>query len=160
MGSYWNKKGKYQKEYNQIQKKFNKSDKQYFETDLLNSISVLYYDYNNNGFCNNCSTEWNFLYQNAQKAKLSTKALQTLHPYRTGLRPNKITSSTPEAKALDQLVDNVMKYVIARKGKYQDRTVTDAEMQKLREPDYVYEADNFFDEDDEFSDFEVAEDLS
>lgn len=153
MGSYWNKKGKYQKEYNQLRKKMDADGKEFFETDLLNTISILYYDYHNNGFCNNCSAEWNFLNDSAKKAKLSVKALQTIYPYRTGLRPEEVTSTSAVAKALDQLTDGVLRYIIARKGKYQERTVTDASLRKLREPDYVY-SDHFDDEFDDEAEFD------
>jgi len=51
--TYWNGKGKYQKQYEILEKLIPKEKRSKYENiELLRCISNVYYDYYNNGFCN------------------------------------------------------------------------------------------------------------
>jgi hypothetical protein len=60
--TYWNSNGKYQSQYIELSKLVPYSGKcEYVEGELIRSLCKVYYDYYNNGMCNNTSGACNYI---------------------------------------------------------------------------------------------------
>ena len=87
--SYWNRNGKYQKEFNRFDKMGlmpASGNASTLEGELLRCANNLYYDLYNNGCCNNKSGFWNFLVTNNHLLKIKVEVLSEVKDYACGKR--------------------------------------------------------------------------
>jgi len=78
---YWDNKGAYQAEYNELVENYMpmSGPAANLSGEVIRAVSKIYHDAYNNGFLNNTSGAWNFLYTYVQTEKMHD-ALETLKP--------------------------------------------------------------------------------
>ena len=137
--TYWNSKGRFQNEYQKLYPELvadsGKSDT--VEGELLRAICKLYYDYYNNGMCNNTSGPAKFLAKKLEQVstpEINNYLLQIYNESNTG----GYTSANLEIP-LEIVCDFVIEVILNKNGNYQANS---EDMYDNQEPD------NFYDEDD------------
>jgi hypothetical protein len=130
---YWNNTGKYQEQYNNLKTgllpPYGKAKT--VEGELLRAASNLYYDYYNNGFCNNCSGEVNYLLKMDKELNLDIK--DDLLAIKKDARYLAYTEND-YAKELENIVDSVIIHIASKLG---FNTENDFDCLSLMEDDYI-----------------------
>ncbi|BCG50264.1 hypothetical protein [Ralstonia phage RP13] len=148
--TYWDHAGKYQAEYEQLHAALIPAmgNCETMEGEYLRAAARIYHDLYNNGFGNNWSGAWNFLYQNAELIGINKDHLGDIGHYKCGqvYHHSGDTRDSTAAIAIESITDSVILFIINKNGQYTPSNGVD--MFDLQEPDDLYEED----EDDE--DFE------
>lgn len=111
------------------------------EGEMLRAGCKLYYDYFNNGMCNNTSGAANFLAQSPIAKKVESELDKIYYSCNTG----GYTSKNLELE-LEVVVDEVLEYIISKNGNYEPNSV---DMYDFQEPDYIEEEEE---EEEEYED--------
>lgn len=96
------------------------------EGEMLRATSKLYYDYYNNGMCNNTSGAANFLMESPIAKKVEKELERVYDACNTG----GYTSKNLELE-LEAVVNEVLEYIISKDGNYEPNTV---DMYDFQEP--------------------------
>jgi hypothetical protein len=141
--NYWNNKGKYQEQYDNAKfhllPAYGKAPT--IEGEILRAASNLYYDYFNNGFCNNCSGEVNYLLLLNIECSLNiTNELLVIKKDAA----NVCYTENDFSIELESIVDNVMLYIMTKLGNYSDND-KDFDCLSLMDDDYIDYSKMIFD---------------
>ena len=147
--TYWNSTGKHQEVYQAtlIDLMPPSGPASTVEGEMLRASTKLYYDYYNNGFCNNTSGASNYLKicNSAFKLDIAKELLVISNENNTG----GYTSAKLEVE-LEAVANAVIEYIIARNGAYTPHT---DDMFNYQDNDFDSdEWDDFYAEDDEEND--------
>ena len=115
--TYWNGKGKYQKEYNMLYAELvpSKGKAETTDGELLRCISRFYYEKYNNGFCNDMSYEIAYVNSYAWDADLD------IH-----------ISTKMGEKQLDETIDKIIEYLMNKRSNKTEKTeMTDLRGQQI-----------------------------
>ena len=142
--TYWNSNGKHQTAYEELSKIVPSSGPAgTIEGEMLRAATRLYYDYYNNGFCNNTSGAVNYLMRCDELFNLGiAEELDIVEPecntpYYTDL---------PLADPLETITDVVIEYVISKDGLY---TKSGDNLFDYADPDAIDDDDDTYDFDDD-----------
>ena len=130
---YWNSNGMYQADYEVLAQKLLPGNGKTgtIEGEMLRAATKLYYDYYNNGMCNNTSGPAKFLLRMNEEHFLNVGyALQQVyHECNTG-------NYTPVSlgEPLEEILNSVVKYIVSLKGSYTESTL---DIYDFSDPDYV-----------------------
>jgi hypothetical protein len=146
--TYWNNNGLHQVEserFNSLVPLMGKCDT--VEGELNRAASKIYHDYYNNGFGNNWSGAWKFLYEHQDELKIETE-LNMLWDYRRGVTIDKYDTIMMEN--IENLVNKVIEYIMSKNGNYM---LNDVDMLDMSEDDAPWneEVDPYY-EDEESED--------
>lgn len=143
---YWNSTGKHQAAYEELCKLVPSSGPAgTVEGEMLRAVTRLYYDYYNNGFCNNTSGAVNYLTRCDELFNLDiAEELEIVEPecntpYYTNL---------PLAGPLETIADVVIEYVISKDGLY---TESGDNLFDYADPDATDDDDTYDFDDDDYS---------
>lgn len=158
---YWGSQGKYQKDYNRIEKiglvpLSGMADS--LEGEILRSIMNLYYDFYNNGCCNNRSGEWLFIKKHLNTLKIDSTKWELLQAHSRGLRANPNSDMTL-VNTYENAVDKVVKYLVKQEKKAMK--IATKKKEKLNsthftpnsedcQSNYLPDFDNFMENEEEF----------
>jgi hypothetical protein len=144
--TYWNSNGKHQAAYQELSKLVPSSGPAgTVEGEMLRAATRLYYDYYNNGFCNNTSGAVNYLTRCDELFNLDiAEELEIVEPecntpYYTNL---------PLAGPLETIADVVIEYVISKDGLY---TESGDNLFDYADPDATDDDDTYDFDDDDYS---------
>lgn len=131
--TYWHSNGMYQADYEVLAQKLllGKSNAGTIEGEMLRAVTKLYYDYWNNGMCNNTSGPAKFLLKMNDEYFLNVgyALKQVYQECNTG-------NYTPVSlgEPLEEIFDSVVKHVSSVNGKYTETTLN---MNDFADPDYI-----------------------
>jgi hypothetical protein len=116
--SYWNGNGKYQEQYDSLSRLVPaKGFASTVEGEMLRAASRLYYDYYNNGFCNNTSYAYRFLLEKSESLGLGIE--DDLGEIRNESYSLGYTERNLEVE-LENIVNGVLKYIIDKDQFYEE----------------------------------------
>ena len=129
---YWNHNGKYQEQYVNLKSLIPVfGHAKTIEGEMFKAASNLYYDYYNNGFCNNCSGEVKYLLK--MNKELSLNIENELLAIQDDARFLCYTEKD-YAKELETIVDNIIIHIASTLGFYTDN---DFDCLSLMDEDYI-----------------------
>lgn len=146
--SYWSGTGKHQALYDSIFETLvpDMGKAPTKEGEMLRAVSKLYYDYYNNGMCNNTSGAANFLAESPISKKVEIELDKIYYACNTG----GYTSKNLEFE-LEAVVNEVLEYIISKDGNYEPNSV---DMYDFQEPtdyeDDIEEDDEYKEEDEDY----------
>jgi hypothetical protein len=142
--TYWQDNGNYQKEYEALYQLLvpEMGNCKTLEGEMLRASCRLYYDYYNNGMCNNTSGAARFLMAKLPLTDVTRVALDEIYD-----ECNSGGYSTADLEGpLEVIANEVMAYIISKDEKYTDNT---EDLFDYQEPDFVEEEDDYDDDDEE-----------
>lgn len=147
--SYWKGNGLYQSEYDNFIDKLvpDMGSAPTKEGEMIRAASKLYYDYYNNGMCNNTSGAANFLADSSIYFKVEKELDKIYSVSNTGGYTGKNLQAELEA-----VVNAVIEYVISKDGNYEPNSVDMYDFQEATEYEEEEEEDDeysYYDEEDE-----------
>lgn len=146
--TYWNSNGRFQNEYQKLYTELvpNSGNCSTVEGELLRATCKLYYDYYNNGMCNNTSGPARFLAKKLEQVatpEINEYLLQIYNESNTG----GYTSANLDAP-LEFVCDFVIEVILNKNGNYQANS----------EDMYDYQEDDYYDEDDDEYEYDEDDD--
>lgn len=143
---YWNSTGKHQAAYEQLCKLVPSSGPAgTIEGEMLRAATRLYYDFYNNGFCNNTSGAVNYLTRCDELFNLGIANELELVGYECNTT---YYTEAPLGAPLETITDAVIAYVISKDGLY---TESGDNLFDYAEPDATDDDDTYDFDDDDYS---------
>ena len=128
---YWNNLGKYQNDYNALKELVPKAGNAgTVEGEMIRAIGRVYHDYYQTGLSNNTSGAVNFLFY--CDIKYSVGLADVLFEIKLECNTGTVTGQNL-VKSMERMVDRVVSYVAAKKGKY---TASDIDMEQFADNDF------------------------